>query len=136
MRELTVAAAMDQLPVVTAFLDEELERRQCPSRIRFQLEMAVDELISNIVRYGYGGGAGTITVQLEWEEAPTTVVLTFLDRGVPYDPLQREDPDLTLSAEQRQTGGLGIFLVKQFMDRMEYRFVDGQNMLTLWKSIS
>lgn len=136
MRELTVTATMDQIPVITAFVEEELERRQCPPKIRLQLELVIDELISNIVRYAYGDDGGDITVQLEWEEDPAAVVLTFVDQGVPYDPLQRQDPDVSLPAEQRQNGGLGIFLVKQLMDRLEYQFTDGQNVFTVWKYVS
>lgn len=104
--------------------------------LRFKLRLSIEEAVENVVRYAYEGGIG-------WLEAGTslnkdTLILTveLRDAGVPFNPLEREDPDITLSAEEREVGGLGIFLCKQMMDNLNYRYEDGNNILTMTKKIS
>ncbi len=135
MKELTVKAVVENIPRVTAFLEEELERANCPMKAIMQIGLAVDELICNIASYAYPGGSGSATVRLEIDEAAREASITFIDEGIPYDPLAKEDPDVTLSAEERQIGGLGIFLVKKTMDGMRYERRDGKNLLTIIKKI-
>ena len=94
----------------------------------------MDELFGNIVRYAYQPGMGPATVRVEVTGEPA-VILTFIDNGVPYDPLKKADPDTTLSAEERQVGGLGIFMVKKSMDEIAYEYQDGQNILRIKKKI-
>lgn len=134
MKELTVDAVLENMPRVTAFVDEQLEAFGCPPRVQAQIDVAVDELFGNIVRYAYKPGVGLATVRAEVTEEPA-VILTFIDNGVPYDPLKKEDPDITLSAEERQEGGLGIFMVKKSMDEIAYEYKDGQNILQIKKKI-
>lgn len=134
MKELTLQAAIANIPQVTAWLEQWLEEMDCPLKAQLQLAVAVDELFSNIAQYAYGEGGGEATLRLE-KLTPPAIRLTFLDRGKPYDPLQKEDPDVTLSAEQRQIGGLGIYMVKKSMDAMTYQYKDGQNVLTIVKNI-
>lgn len=134
MKELTVDAVLENMPRVTAFVDEQLEAFGCPPRVQAQIDVAVDELFGNIVRYAYKPGVGPATVRAEVTEEPA-VILTFIDNGVPYDPLKKEDPDITLSAEERQEGGLGIFMVKKSMDEIAYEYKDGQNILQIKKKI-
>ena len=134
MSEITLEATVDNIPVVTEFIESHLEEMGCPMRALMQINVAIDELFGNIAHYAYAPGTGEATVRLELEE-PRTVAITFLDRGVPYDPLSKADPDVTLTAEERDIGGLGIFLVKKTMDDIRYEYKDGQNMLTIRKKI-
>ncbi len=134
MKELTVNAVLENMPKVTEFVDEQLEAFGCPPRAQAQIDIAVDELFGNIVRYAYQPGMGPATVRVEVTGEPA-VILTFIDNGVPYDPLKKADPDTTLSAEERQVGGLGIFMVKKSMDEIAYEYQDGQNILRIKKKI-
>ncbi|MBR5620003.1 MAG: ATP-binding protein [Clostridia bacterium] len=133
MQTLTVEAALENLEQATAFVDAFLEARDCPMRTQMQIDLCVEEIFVNIAHYAYQGKTGTAEIRLS--EADGIVELTFLDSGMPYDPLKKEDPDVTLSAEKRQIGGLGIFLVKKSMDSVSYRFENGQNILTMTKAI-
>ena len=134
-REITVPAAVENQETVIAFVDGCLEELSCPPRAQMQLDVAVDELFSNIAYYAYSTGTGTVTVQVEAVEEPSVVRLTFIDSGTPFDPLSRKDPDTTLSAQDRQIGGLGIYMVKKTMDRVTYSFEDGKNILMIEKKI-
>ena len=132
-REITAKAVMDSLGTVIAFVESCLEELGVPPRAQVQLTMAVDELFTNIASYAYPDRPGTATVRVETEEQPDAVVLTFLDGGIPYDPLTHADPDVTLSAEERPIGGLGIYMVKKTMDEVSYAYWDGQHVLTIRK---
>lgn len=135
MKEITVEAAVQNIEAVTDFVNAQLEAWGCPRKARLQIDIAVDELFSNIARYAYAPGSGMATVRVEITGEPPSAVVTFLDRGRPYDPLSREDPDTTLSAQDRQIGGLGIFMVKKSMDEVTYSYEDGQNMLSIRKKL-
>lgn len=136
MNELTIEALVENITEVTAFIDERLEELDCPLKAQMQIDVAVDELFGNIAQYAYEQGTGTITVRVEVIEEPLSVVITFIDQGIPYDPLQKEDPDVTLSAEEREIGGLGIFIVKKTMDEVLYEYKDGQNVLKIKKALN
>lgn len=135
MKELTLEATLEGVRAVTEFIDAQLEALDCPMKAQMQIDVAIDELFSNIARYAYAGGRGEATVRFEFDKAARTAVLTFIDSGVPYDPLTHEDPDVTLSAEERGIGGLGIFLVKRTMNDVAYRRENGRNVLTIRKAI-
>ena len=135
MKELKTAAIKDNLPEVIAFLDEQLEAVGCPMKIQIKLEIAVEEIFINIANYAYPDGGGMAVVRVEMYQDPLTVEITFIDSGVPYDPLAKPDPDVKLSAEERQIGGLGIYMVKKSMDEMRYQYLDKQNILTLKKRL-
>ena len=135
MKELTINATVENIPAVTAFVDEQLEAFDCPMKAQMQIDIAIDELFSNIAYYSYNPDVGPATVRVEVVEDPMAVVITFIDNGVPYDPLAREDPDTTLSAEERDLGGLGIYMVKKSMDEVTYEYKDGQNILKIKKNI-
>ena len=92
-------------------------------------DIAADEILSNIVRY-----SGATAVQVDCEMMDGRTVIRFMDDGDPYDPTAQPDPDITLSAEDREIGGLGIFIVKNIMDRVSYEYTDGRNILTIEKS--
>ena len=134
-REITVAAAVENLEAVTAFVDQCLEEVGCSLRSQMQIDVAVDELFSNIAYYAYPPGSGEVTLRVEIDGEPPCASLTFIDSGVPYDPLSREDPDTTLSAEERKIGGLGIYMVKKSMDEISYAYEDGKNVLRIKKKL-
>ncbi len=133
--ELTLDARPENLDEVLGFVDRYLEPLGCPLKLQMQIDMAVEEVFVNIASYAYGSGTGSAVIRVKTKQDPLTVFITFADRGVPYDPLAKADPDVTLSAEERQIGGLGIFLVKKSMDDVTYEYSGGQNILTIAKVI-
>ena len=135
MKELTLPATLENIAVVTAFIDEQLEALDCAMKAQIQIDVAIDELFGNIAHYAYGSETGDATVRFDFDEATRVASIAFIDRGVPFDPLAKADPDVTLSAEEREIGGLGIFMVKKSMDKVEYRFENGSNILTIFKHI-
>ncbi|MBR2700016.1 MAG: ATP-binding protein [Clostridia bacterium] len=135
MKELTLDAKLENIPSLTALIDEWLEGLECSVKAQMQIDVAVDEIFSNIAQYAYGPKGGSAAIRLEFDEADRTVRITFIDSGTAYNPLTKADPDVTLSAEERDIGGLGIFLVKKTMDAMKYRRENNRNMLTIHKRI-
>ena len=135
MKELTLAATLENIPVVTAFIDAQLEALDCPMKAQMQIDVAIDELFGNIAHYAYPGGKGNATVRFDFDETTRTVSITFADSGIPFDPLKKADPDVTVSAEEREVGGLGIFMVKKTMDRINYQYENGCNILMIQKQL-
>ena len=135
MKELTIEATTGNIETVTDFVNEQLETLDCSMKVQMQVDIAIDELFSNIARYAYNPETGSATVQVEVTENPLAVVITFIDHGKPYDPLAKEDPDTKLSAEERQIGGLGIYMVKKTMDDISYEYKDGRNILKIKKNL-
>jgi anti-sigma regulatory factor (Ser/Thr protein kinase) len=135
MKELTIAATVENIEVVTDFVNEQLETLDCPMKAQIQIDIAIDELFGNIAQYAYNPDVGDATVRVEVQEEPLAVIITFIDGGVPYDPLSAADPDITLSAEERTMGGLGIFMVKKSMDEITYRYENGSNILSIRKNL-
>lgn len=133
MNEMTVEATPENIPVITAFVDGQLEQYDCPMKAQAQIDIAIDELFGNIVRYAYHPEVGSATVQVEVMKEPLAVVITFIDQGKPYDPLAKEDPNVTLSAEEREIGGLGIYIVKKSMNAITYEYKEGRNILKIRK---
>ena len=133
--EITVPATLDKLEEVNNYIVEILEELNCPPKARMQIEIAVEEIFVNIASYAYNPVVGKATVRLIVHENPLSVDIQFLDEGVPYNPLLREDPDITLSAEERGIGGLGIFMTKKTMDKISYSYDEGKNVLTISKKI-
>ena len=135
MKEFVIDALTDNLPKVLGFVDEQLEAIECPMKIQMQIDVAVEEIFVNIAHYAYNPEVGNAMVRVEILPDVPSVDITFIDKGVPYDPLAKADPDVTLSAEERQIGGLGIFMVKKTMDDVKYEYVNGHNILTLKKGL-
>lgn len=135
IKELTIDARIENIPTVIDFVGEQLDKYDCPMKARMQIEIAIDELFSNISNYAYNPDVGDATVIVEVEENPLCVIITFIDKGVPYDPLKKADPDILASAEERQIGGLGIYLVKKSMTAITYEYKDGQNILRIKKDM-
>lgn len=135
MKELTIDATVENIEKVTAFVDEQLEALGCPLKVQMQIDIAIDELFGNIAHYAYNPKVGPATVRVDVLQEPLSVVVTFIDNGVAYDPLAKEDPDVALSADEREIGGLGIYMVKKSMDEISYEYKDGQNILRIKKEI-
>lgn len=104
--------------------------------LRFKLRLAIEETVENVVRYAYEGGIGWLEAGTYLDDARVCLTIELRDAGTPFNPLDREDPDITLSAEDREIGGLGIFLCKQLMDRVEYQYSEGCNILTMQKYLN
>ncbi len=133
--ELELEAVVENLDEVQGFVEERLESEDCSMKARMQIGLAVEEVFVNIAQYAYGSSSGKAIVRVEVTKDPIAVKITFIDHGKPYDPLTHEDPDVTLSAEERDVGGLGIFLTKKSMDDVNYEYKNGQNILTLKKNL-
>ena len=133
--ELELEAVEENLPGLEEFVEERLTASECPLSSRMKIAVAVEEIFINIAKYAYVPGKGKATVRVEISEDPLTVTITFVDHGIPYDPLAKEDPDLSLSAQEREIGGLGIFMTKKLMDDVCYVYEDGKNILTLKKNL-
>ena len=133
MKELVIDAEVDNLDDVLDFMDGFLEEASCPSKTMIQLNVAVEEIFVNIASYAYAPGKGKAKIAIEHSTDPAAVTLTFEDEGVRFDPLAKEDPDTTLSAEERKIGGLGIYMVKKSMDDVRYEYRDNKNILKIYK---
>ena len=131
--ELIVDAKTEKLDDVIDFVDGFLEAMDCPMKTMTQIDIAVEEIFVNIAHYAYGACDGIAQISITDDDGVAEI--TFKDSGTPYDPLSRPDPDTTLSAEERQIGGLGIYIVKKTMDRVSYEYRDGFNIFTIRKTI-
>lgn len=133
--EMETDAENDNLPKVLAFLEQHMEAIGCSPKNQIQISVAAEEIFVNIANYAYKPNSGKATIRIEIAENPTVAYISFLDSGKPFDPTRKLDPNITLSAEERQIGGLGIFMTKKMMDEVRYEYVDGKNVLTLKKAI-
>ncbi len=135
VKEITVLVTLENIRTVTDFINEELAHRNVPEMIRVQIDVAIDEIFGNIVRYAYNDQEGRVTVRADIEGERPTASITFIDKGKPYDPREAPEPDITLEARLRPIGGLGLFMVRKIMDGLDYEYRDGQNILTIRKAI-
>lgn len=133
MKVLKVPASDDKLYEVQDFVNAELEENDCPMATQLLIEISLEELFVNISHYAYPEGNGWAEIHVGVEDG--VMELTLIDGGIPFDPLAKPDPDVTLLAEERQIGGLGIYMVKQKMDAMEYQRKDDKNILTIRKKL-
>ena len=133
MKTLTVPAKLDELDHVLDFINAELEANDCPMKTQVQIAIAVEEIFVNIAHYAYPPKEGEAIIGCLFHEEPRAVEISFVDRGVPYNPLEKKDPDVTLGAEERQVGGLGIFMVKKSMDEVAYNYVNDKNVFIIKK---
>lgn len=131
MHEITVVPSFDQTEPAARFVEDSLKSDGCPEKLIMKMNVAFDELFSNIVRY-----SGASEAHIMCGVTSGTAVLTLSDNGTPYNPVQASAPDVTLPMEEREIGGLGIHMVRKLMDRMAYAYVDGRNVLTVSKRLS
>ncbi|MBQ3790259.1 MAG: ATP-binding protein [Lachnospiraceae bacterium] len=134
MKSLIVKAVEDNLEQVTAFVDEELEAYGCGSKVQMQIDIAIEEIFANIVNYAYHPVEGEAEVRCEVMDDPLRVIIQFLDNGKPFNPLDREEADISIKALEQREGGLGIFMVKKSMDGVRYSYENGKNILTIEKN--
>lgn len=135
VKELTLPAKTELLDTVTGFVLARLKENGCSEEDQMIIAIAAEEIFVNIAHYAYGPDGGEATVRFRMDKAASTAEISFSDRGTPYNPLARQDPDISLGAEERSIGGLGIFMVKESMDGTQYEFKDGANILTIRKKI-
>jgi len=131
-KEVTLAANLEKFDELIGFVNEFIKDAEIDTDVCSDLLVAVEEIFVNIASYAYPGGEGDVTVRLISEEDKMTII--FIDNGIPYDPLSNSDPDISLSIEERKIGGLGVFMVKEMMDKISYEYKDGQNILIIEKN--
>ena len=132
-------AADENLEAVNDFIHAQIKPFSCQSQTLFQIDLAVEEIFVNISHYAYIPDKGTVQIDCSVEktsDAPAKLTVSFTDRGKSFNPLAKPDPDITLSVEEREIGGLGIFLTKKYMDSVLYERKDNQNILTFTKTIA
>ena len=138
---LTIEANTDNLDKVLSFVDQRLEELDCSMKVQMQIDLAIEEVYVNVAQYAYQHlppeerSKGMVSICVEDLEDPKRVEVTFTDEGIPFDPLAKADPDVTLNADSRPIGGLGIFMVKKSMDSVEYEYKEGKNILKFRKDL-
>lgn len=138
MKSLKIRAVTDNLDAVLDFVNEQLENMGCTMKNQIQIDMAVEELFVNIAHYAYRNGTGDARILAGPDPEsgdPRVLRITLMDKGIPFNPLEKKDPDISLSVEDREIGGLGIFMAKKVMDHMDYCYKDGQNVLTMTRKV-
>ena len=135
MKCITVPATDQNPNPVIDFVKDELSRHDCPPKALYQIEVAIEEIFVNIVSYAGLADDEGVEVRCEVLEDPLRVIVQFLDGGIPFDPLAKDDPDISPEALEGRVGGLGIYMVKQMMDDVSYAYEDGKNTLTILKTL-
>ena len=135
MKEKVFSASKDSLSEVMAFTEECLESFDCPMKSSMAICVAVEEIFVNIASYAYGDGTGEAHLAFGFDENERLMTLVVTDEGIPFNPLEKAEPDITLSAAERDIGGLGIFITKKTMDTVSYKNENGRNILTMTKKI-
>jgi sigma-B regulation protein RsbU (phosphoserine phosphatase) len=135
MTNKTFPAKTESLPDVLGFVEETLEGFECPMKIQTAICVAIEEVFVNVAHYAYPQSDGDMTLYIGFDAETRSVTFRMTDKGIPFDPLKKPDPDVTLSAEERVIGGLGIFIAKKTMDSLSYSYENGENILTMTKKI-
>ena len=124
----------DRSSEIVAFLMSSPDMPTDPD-LRFKIELSIEEAVDNVVQYAYEGGIGWLEAGTSLDDKSLVLTIELRDAGVPFNPLEKDDPDITLSAKERPVGGLGIYLCKQMMDSISYRYEDGNNVLVMTKRV-
>lgn len=132
-KKIVVPADMEHLDDVMDTLHDIMAGGNVDENLQLRIDLAVEEMYTNIANYAYRGKVGEASINCALSDNPKEVIIEFTDSGIPYNPLEKDDPDITLKAEDRQIGGLGIFLTKTIMDDVNYEYKDGKNVLTIKK---
>lgn len=135
MKEINVEANVDNLYKVFSFIEQQLAGVNCDIKNQNRLLIAIEEIFINIAKYAYKDGNGFIKIQVSFSTNPDVITVVFIDSGIKYDPLAKEDPNIELSAYERPIGGLGIYITKKFVDEVFYDYKNNQNILTIKKQI-
>ncbi|MGN0610405.1 MAG: ATP-binding protein [Ruminiclostridium sp.] len=135
MTERVFPADENALPEVIAFTEAELEKAECPMKAVMQITVAIEEVFINVAHYAYRDDKGEVKLSIAFDDKEKRIIFCMRDSGIPFDPLEKPDPDVTLSAEERKIGGLGIYMMKKTMDDVHYAYEKGENILTMIKKI-
>ena len=135
MTNKTFPAKTQSLSDVLGFVEQTLEGFECPMKIQTAICVAIEEVFVNVAHYAYPQSDGDMTLHIGFDEESRVITFRMTDKGIPFDPLKKPDPDITLSAEDREIGGLGIFIAKKTMDSLSYSYENGENILTMIKKI-
>ena len=135
MTNKTFPAKVDALADVLGFAEETLEKYECPMKMQMAVCVAIEEVFVNVAHYAYGNGEGDVDFGIRYDEENQAFIFRMADQGVPFDPLATPEPDITLSAEEREIGGLGIFITRKTMDQVTYTYENGKNILTMMKKL-
>ena len=135
MTKKTFPAKTEALSDVLGFVEQTLESFDCPMKIQMAVCVAIEEVFVNVAHYAYPDSQGDMTLAIGFDEDSRTASFCMMDQGTPFDPLKKPDPDITLSVEEREIGGLGIYIAKKTMDSISYAYENGQNILTMTKTI-
>lgn len=135
MTEKIFPAKTESLPDVLGFVEETLEEYDCSMKMQSSICVAIEEVFVNVAHYAYGDADGDVSLGICFEESNREVTFRMADKGIPFNPLEKPDPDITLSAEERGIGGLGIFITKKTMETVTYAYENGENVLTMIKKI-
>jgi sigma-B regulation protein RsbU (phosphoserine phosphatase) len=132
MKKLEIEAKIENLHTVFDFINAELEKYDCPMDLQNNINLAIEEIFTNIAEYAYESAAGNVVISIS---AGDKTIITIEDTGKPYNPLEHDDPNLDAPLLEREIGGLGIFLTKKLMDNVEYMRIENKNVLTITKRI-
>ena len=135
MAKQTFPAKTESLNEVLGFVEETLESFACPMRVQTAIWVAIEEVFVNVAHYAYPEGEGDMSLHIGFDDQSRTITFRMTDKGIPFNPLTKPDPDITLSAEEREIGGLGIFIAKKTMDSLSYSYENSENILTMIKKI-
>ena len=135
MTNKTFPAKTESLSEIIGFVEETLEGFECPIKTQTAICVAIEEVFVNVAHYAYPNGEGDMSLCIGFDDLSRTITFRMTDKGIPFDPLAKPDPDITLSAEDREIGGLGIFIAKKTMDSISYSYEKGENVLTMTKKI-
>lgn len=131
----TFPAKTQALSDVLGFVEQMLDSFECPIKIQVALCVAIEEVFVNVAHYAYGEGEGNMSLGIGFDEESRAITFRMTDKGIPFDPLKKPDPDISLSADEREIGGLGIFITKKTMDSLTYTYENNENILTMIKKI-
>ena len=131
----TFPAKEETLSEVLGFVEQTLESYECPMKVQMAVCVAIEEIFINVAHYAYPAGEGDMSLYIGFDALSRAITFRMTDKGVPFDPLKKPDPDITLSAEEREIGGLGIFITKKTMDSLNYAYENGENILIMNKKI-
>lgn len=133
MRELNIPAKMENLEIMIQFILETIENTTNKDKLSGKLRLVSEEILVNIINYAYPEKLGNVYINTELLN--NTLVLKIIDEGIKFDPLERQNPDITIPLEERTIGGLGIFMVKNIMDEISYSYENNKNILTMKKEL-
>jgi sigma-B regulation protein RsbU (phosphoserine phosphatase) len=131
----TFPAKEEALSDVLEFVEQTLENYECSMKVQMAVCVAIEEIFVNVAHYAYPDGEGDMTLGIGFDEESRVITFQMTDKGIPFNPLEKSDPDVTLSAEEREIGGLGIFITKKTMDSLTYAYENGENILIMNKKI-